>query len=312
MKDAFGILCMKRKVIRMAGSTHVVSLPNDWLKAQHLGKGDDVDLSIQGGMLRIRPNHHTEHVLEADISQLTPFLADRFMARSYQKGYDTIKLTFDHPDILQAVRRKVPELLGYYVTNITDHSCVIQSMRITDLDFETALKRAFLTVREMAYLCRVGYDSADFETLKTVRIRDFNVNKFCYFGLRCINRGVAREEIGKTLLYYHVERLEDAGDELKKLAEELARAPPDHPVLKDLLAYIYEFVDLVCRFFYSPTREDAVRSLEIYGKIVACIDANIKQSDEHTLRFFFTIKSLARILYHYPTMRLDTLPESKK
>ena len=47
-----------------------------------------------------------------DVSRLTPRLADRFMARSYQKGYDKITVKYNDPETAIAIQNKVKELLG--------------------------------------------------------------------------------------------------------------------------------------------------------------------------------------------------------
>lgn len=297
---------MKRKIIQVAESTYVVSLPKHWVQEHDLSKGDEINVKVSDNTLEIRAENGKPFELDVDVSALTPFLADRFMARAYQKGYDVIKLHFDHPDILQAVRRKVPELKGFEVTKITHNSCVIQSITTTDLDFKTSLKRAFDTVAEMSAMCKEGYETEDKNLLKTIEFRDLNVNKFCYFALRCLNKKQHDVGLGQSMLYYHVERLEDLGDEFKFLSRALLDVKPGEKIVLKLLELTQKLLQITIKFFYEPSREGAVDTIKIYKEIKNTIDKNLSK-DEAVLRTYFVFQTISRILYHYPTMRLDTI-----
>ena len=56
--------------------------------------------------------------IAVDVSGLAPRLADRFMARAYQKGYDKITLKFDDPELMLAIKNKIPELMGFEILDI--------------------------------------------------------------------------------------------------------------------------------------------------------------------------------------------------
>lgn len=298
---------MRRKVIQIAESTYVVSLPKGWVRDHKLHKGDEVEIAARDGKLEISPITVKEMNLDVDVSAMTPFLADRFMARAYQKGYDNITLHFDHPDILQAVRSKVPELKGFEVTKVTHDSCLIQCITTTDLNFQTSLRRAFDIVLDMASMCREGYDSQNKNLLKTIAYRDINVNKYTYFGMRCLNKKQHDEGIGQSMLYYHVERLEDLGDEFKFLSQALLEIPPKNALTDKLLLLTEKLLKEAIKFFYEPTREGAVSTIKLYKDINSLIDKNLINVKEPVIKSYFIFKTIARILYHYPTMRLDTI-----
>src|SRR3989338_8169015 len=99
---------MKRKVIQIANSTQLVSLPRKWTQKYGVKKGDEIEVEEDGDRLLIKtesiPNSRE---IEVDVGGLTPRLADRFIARAYQKGYDLITVKYDKPELAIAIQEKV-------------------------------------------------------------------------------------------------------------------------------------------------------------------------------------------------------------
>jgi len=82
---------MKRKIIKQGVNTLTLSLPSDWTKRLNLKPGDEVEVEERGTALNISTEGTPQiEEISVDVSGLLPRLADRFMARSYQKGYDKI------------------------------------------------------------------------------------------------------------------------------------------------------------------------------------------------------------------------------
>jgi len=44
---------MRRKVIQIAGSTKIISLPNKWCKEFNINKGDEINVNIDGGTIHV-------------------------------------------------------------------------------------------------------------------------------------------------------------------------------------------------------------------------------------------------------------------
>ena len=84
---------MKRKVIQIANSTQLISLPRKWSQKYGVKKGDELEVEDDGSRIIISTEKAQElGNIEVDISG-----ADRdfllFLIRSlYIKGYDEIKL----------------------------------------------------------------------------------------------------------------------------------------------------------------------------------------------------------------------------
>lgn len=245
--------------------------------------------------------------IEVDVSGLTPRLADRFMARAYQKGYDKIIVKYDKPDIAIAIQEKVNELLGFEIMEQTKDTIVISSIsQKLNIDFDSSLRRAFLIVLDMADTCSEAYKKGDKKTLENLYHKDFDVNKFCYFCLRFINKGF-HGEFGTYILYYLIEVLEDAGDEYKYLAAHLAKVKTKKKSLIDVLSKVNELTKLGYDFFYKPDKDKAIKSINLYNQIRAEIQKLLSTPDQAEAASLNSMYTIARIMYHFPTMRLDTL-----
>ena len=299
---------MKRKVIQIANSTQLISLPRKWTLKYGVKKGDELDIEEDGYKLLIT----TESVpqtkdIEVDVSGLTPRLADRFMARAYQKGYDTITLKYDKPELAIAIQEKVKELLGFEVMEHSKDTLIIKSISPKlDIDFDSSLRRAFLIVIDMADTCLEAFTKGDNKTLENLYHKDFDVNKFCYFCLRFINKGFSGG-FGTYILYYLIESLEDIGDEYKALAKHLAKIKTRKKNLINIISKINELTKIGYEFFYKPEKEKAVRSITFYNEVREEIKNLLTTKDINEAAALSSLNLIARIAYHFPTMRLDTL-----
>jgi len=303
-----GVVKVKRKVIQIANSTQLISLPRKWSLKYNIKKGDELDLEEDGDKIIIRTETTpTVREITVDVSGLTPRLADRFIARSYQKGYDTIVVKYDQPELAIAIQNKVTELLGFEIMERTKDTMLIKSIsQKIDMDFDTTLRRAFLIVLDMANTCLESFSKGDKKTLENLHYKDFDLNKFCYFCLRTINKGL-HSGFGTYILYYLIESLEDVGDEYKALAKYLAKIDAKKKNLIKMISKVNELTKMGYEFYYKPEKSKAVSSITLYNGIKEEIRNLLTTKDINEAAALNSLDLIARIVYHYPTMRLDTL-----
>jgi len=301
---------VKRKVIQIANSTQLISLPRKWSQKYGVKKGDEIEVEEDGDRLLITTESTpTTKDIEVDVSGLTPRLADRFIARAYQKGYDSITVNYDKAELAIAVQEKVKELLGFEVMEQSKNMIVIKSISAKlDIDFDSSLRRAFLIVIDMADTCLEAFEKSDNKTLENLYLKDFDVNKFCYFCLRFINKGF-QGGFGTYILYYLIESLEDVGDEYKALAKHLAKVKIKKNNLIKIISKVNEITKISYEFFYKPEKEKAVRSIALCNEVREEIKNLLSTKDVNEAAALNSLEFIARIVYHYPTMRLDTLKE---
>lgn len=302
---------MRRKVIQIADSTQLISLPRKWALQRGIKKGDELDITEKGNSLIIDTESKPQIMEKTiDVSGLTPRLTDRFLARAYQKGYDKITFHFENEDQMMAIHQKIPELLGFEIMHHTKNKCTVQSVASSlQIDFDSSLRKAFRIILEMADISLEAYIKGDKEALENVENRDYDVNKFTYFCLRAINKRKTHEGGDATLLYYLIESLEDLGDEYKRLAKCLAKLKKNVPCFVDALRKLIEINKQAYTFFYKPDKKTAVSILALRKEIEKFIEKKLTTKNLNEIKALLSMRSMVTILYHFPTMRLDTIKE---
>jgi phosphate uptake regulator len=302
---------MKRRVIQIANSTQLISLPRKWSQKYNIQKGDELEVEEEGDQLLIKTEGQSSvKEIMVDVSGLTPRLADRFMARAYQKGYDMITIKYNSPELSLAIQNKVKELIGFEVMDQTKNTIVVKSItQKLNIEFDPSLRRAFLILLDMADSCLEAFSEGDKKALKNLHYKDLDLNKFCYFCLRCIRKG-HHGSFGHYILYYLIENMEDAGDEYKALAQHLEKI--DSKKKKELIktiSKVNELAKLSYDFFYKPEKRKVIDSVTLYDEIQEMIRNALSTKDVNEASALNSLSIISRIMYHYPTMRLDTLED---
>ncbi len=301
---------MKRKLVKQGLRALTLTIPSSWIEKNNLKPGDEVDLiEVDDSLTISTEKKQPSKEISVDISGLLPRLADRFMARAYQKGYDKIKVRFDEPELMLAIKNKVPELMGFEILNVGKKEIDIQVISTQlDLDFDTILRRAFLILMEMSKTCHDAWKNEDKKSLENIFHQDFDVNRFLYFCLRYLNKSQKMMSFGRSILYYQIESLEDLGDELKELGRQLAKIRVDKDIL-NILDKMNEMFRISYEFFYAPEKSKAVKAFKLNRDISSLINEVIITKNKDAVKAIISIEFSNRIIYHLTTMRLDTLKE---
>jgi len=82
---------MKRKVIQIANSTQLVSLPRKWALEQGIKKGDEINVSIIGNALLINTDRDssTKKEIDLDVTDVDRTTLINVIRALYRKGYNT-------------------------------------------------------------------------------------------------------------------------------------------------------------------------------------------------------------------------------
>ena len=121
---------LKRKVIQLAGKTLVVSLPTKWAKMNGVIKGDEIEVTEDGSVIKISKEsstHLSKNSVDLDISGKKE-MAKRMVASLYKAGVDEIRITYETPEEIQKVEEVMQETcMGYEIrtfpkTNIPCHA----------------------------------------------------------------------------------------------------------------------------------------------------------------------------------------------
>ncbi|MDO8480305.1 MAG: phosphate uptake regulator PhoU [Nanoarchaeota archaeon] len=308
---------MTRKVIKHGPSTLITSLPSSWVKRLGIRKGDDLYCREEGNQIVLSPMS-TEHAQEItiDVRNLDPYLVDRFLARSYQKGYDMITLTHENLAVLDIIHKKIRELIGFEVMEQTDKICVIQSIADKiNLDFDASLRKVFLMIKSMLEELSRAYAAKDSEKLANLYLHDLEVNRLAYYCLRCLNKEQLKESVPryeKRLLYYLCETLEDLGDRAKAIAKSLSASKAVNKKMETLLGLLQEQYASAYNYFYKPGVEAANASLRQSRAIKSYVNEMLSTKlDSTELSALLLAGQAEHIISHIVTMRLDYIQEAR-
>ncbi len=246
---------MKRKIISLARSTNVITLPNKWCEKNCLRKGDEVDISENGDSIVVSPLKIRKKIV-IDISDKQPMIR-RILGSAYKTGYDEMSISYSsHDELLIAQEVIQQEFIGFEVVSVEKDKKVITARLVSEPDddnFSQMLRRMMLMIKDVADEIAGSYHVQ--KDLKRVAEMDKEVNKLADFCRRSINRNsllqISDSVKHNPPLYFIVEQLENIGDEYRDLALLMAENPLKDENIYSLISDVSSFFEMFYNLFYS-------------------------------------------------------------
>ncbi len=267
---------MKRKVIQIAGSTQLVSLPRAWALAHGIKKGDELEVDPQGNKVIISADKSASafKTTEIDVTPVVPVL-QRVLHALYKKGYDEVIVKYSAPETLQTVQHMLHnEIIGYEIVEQKADSCIIRAVAGgVDKEFDPILRRTFLLLKSMLEGIVEAIDKGDASRIPTLRAMESSNNKYTGFCRRLINKGGYGDYSKTALTYTLVEELEKIADECKYLCDYLSSSKNNikkvNKKIKILYKDLFELFNGCYELYYTPDIKKTVAFLGKRKDIVA-------------------------------------------
>ena len=225
---------IKRKVIQIANSTQLISLPRKWALKYDIKKGDELEVEEDGNKIFISTESVQESGnIEVDITGLD---RDSFMFLIrilYVRGYDEIKLIFNNPivhhyrlgkkvKVISAIHAEVNRLTGIEVIQQRENFCILKILSESSIkDFDLILRRIFLLISDASNDLIKGAGKGDKYLVESMEEKHNTITKFMSSALRLLNK-VGHPNHKNTSLYYHIiESLDNVNDILKESARDI-------------------------------------------------------------------------------------------
>ena len=256
---------MKRKVIQIANSTQLVSLPRKWSQKYNIQKGDELDVEEQGDKIIVG----TEKTLEAgnveiDITGLDRTSTLYCILALYKIGYDEITIKFEEPfthhyrvnekkKVISVLHEIANRLSGFEIIQQKENFCVIKQMsEPSKKEFEVALRRVFLLLIDASKDLLDAAKNKDMVLADTIEEKHDTVMTFTSYCLRLLNK-VGYDNYKKTIILYHiVSNLDKIVDVLKYSARDLiAFRFTLNKESKKILEDIDKSISMYYDFFYK-------------------------------------------------------------
>ncbi len=243
---------MKRKVIQIAESTQLISLPRKWCLENNIKKGAELNVEPQGQKITVSCGPET--VIERAEIKLKDYgvLAPRMIYALYKKGADEVKIHFDAPEDIQIVQNALRnETVGYEVVEQDSKSCLIKNVSGHIEGFDNMLRRTFLLLVTMAEECNTSLKNKDPASLKNLLILEESNNRFTTLCRRYLNKYGAPEGQKPGPLYRILEELENIADEYKYLFKALSVTKKEDFKVDKKILDMFETVHKMIREFYE-------------------------------------------------------------
>jgi len=243
---------MKRKVIQIAGSTQLVSLPREWCKSNNVKKGQEIEVLEDGNRVIIIAS--TEPVVEKtelEISELGDMTA-RCIHALYKKGIDELRLTFNDASKIKIVQDAIgKEAVGFEILEQGENHCTIKYVSGNLEEFDSVLRRTFLLLLTMTNQAYELLRDGKFEALQNTAFLEEANNRFTTICRRYLNKTGKTFE-GKTgPMYYIVEELEKVADQYKYLCQHFHRLKGKNIRLNKSVVKLFSVTNDMLRDFYE-------------------------------------------------------------
>lgn len=243
---------MRRKVIQIAESTQLISLPRKWCLANKIQKGDELDVVVQGKKIVVScgPDNTIERaeIRIKDFGQLAP----RVIQTLYKKGIDEIKISFDNPGELKLVQKALKNAtVGYEIVDQNAKGCMVKNISSNIMGFDAMIRRTFLLLLSMAEECASSLKNKDIDSLTNLITLEESNNKFTTVCRRYMNKAETSSEYKLGPLYYMIENLEKIADEYKYLIKSLTNNNIKKSSITPKLAAHYEHITGLLRLLYE-------------------------------------------------------------
>lgn len=211
---------MKRKVIQIAGSTQLISLPRKWALAHNVKKGAELEVQEDGNKVVVSvDNVPVLEKMEFNISGCQTMVT-RIVGALYRKGVDELKLIYDDPDLLkEADEALTKDTVGFEMLEQGNNYCVIKYVAGNIEEFDSILRRIFLLLNNMTDETTEAFKTNQYSRLSNLVFLEESNNRFTTICKRYLNKnkGSLHKQVGP--LYHVVEELEKIADQYKYICQ---------------------------------------------------------------------------------------------
>ena len=270
-----GGVSIKRKVIQIANSTQLVSLPRKWSQKYGVKKGDEVEVEEQDNKIVININKGVElKSKEIDVTGLDRTTILYYIQNLYRAGYDEIKVIYNNPvtthfrlsknvNVITVLHNEVNRLIGYEIIQQKENFCIIKDISNSSVqEFDTVFRRIFLLLKDASSELFKGAMDMDIKLIETLEEKHDSITKFISYCLRLLNKYGHPNYKQTTIIYHILASLDKLVDVLKYAARDLLKFKHKlNSYTIHLLGLITVSINLYSDFFF---KFDLKQATEIY------------------------------------------------
>lgn len=192
-----------RKIIKFGNSSHIVSLPKNWLEKNHLNKGDVIYFSENGNnelilSPQVKEISKEQKEISIDTTNKDIDSINREIISAYIRDYNIIKIHgADLKKKAEAVRNCLHGLVALEIMEQTKDIVIAKDfLNISNTSLRDLIRKLDIIVRAMmadTKLC-VKEDHSD-----SIINRDLDVNRLTFLTFRVIKKALKDPEVAKAI-----------------------------------------------------------------------------------------------------------------
>ncbi|MBI2576170.1 AbrB/MazE/SpoVT family DNA-binding domain-containing protein [Candidatus Woesearchaeota archaeon] len=309
---------MKRKVIQIADSTQLVSLPRKWAVEHGVKKGDEVEVKEEGNKIVICTEHGKEFgKVEVDITGLDRDSLMFLIRCLYIKGFDEIHVRFSKAltrhhkigkdvTVISSIHQEVNRMNGVEIIQQKEDYCLIKDISEgTIKEFDTVLRRIFLLLVDASHDLLAGITDGKVYLLESINEKHDTITKFVAFNLRLLNKYGYSESTKTTSLYHTVCSLDEIIDTLKYVGRYIVdnRVHPSKETIA-LMGSIHETINLFHDLFYSYDHKKVEQISRNRTEVLERIKSVSKKLSQHDIFILTNMEQILEIIIHLVVTRM--------
>ncbi len=206
---------MKRKIIKQANQAYTITLPIQWIRENKLDEKSELDLEIKEKTLMISTKNITSgEKTKIDITGFSAKNIYRCLNALYARGVDEVELTAED----EIAKFTLDSLMGYAIIEQKSSKIIIKDISgINYSNIDEIFKRVFQMILALYDSAILDIFKENKETLQGLKNRDLEINKFCLYLQRAINKMLYSNHVNGRILFTYSFELEKLGDEIKRL-----------------------------------------------------------------------------------------------
>jgi phosphate uptake regulator len=289
---------MRRKVIKLGGTTAVVSLPAKWVKKFELKAGDEIEVQEAGNDLVLSAEKMAGGgKVVLDISGLNKGAAARYIQAAYIRGYDEVEVRRGELP-LDFVQNVAQRLIGFEVVEEKEGKVLIKDFGgFGETNIRMILRRCFLLILSMAEDGLEATKKNDRSSLAEIKHRDYIVNRFVYFSLRMLNRGLYEDFRKIPTLFSSIVLLENLGDYYANLCGDISQTNKKMSTdILDLWRDVNKTTRSVYEVFFKFDKSKTMRTLEDKFAIRERVEKMIESAKSiHEIKVLYWLRKVAEM-----------------
>ena len=212
---------MKRRIIQIAESTVLVSLPSKWVKKHNLKKGDEVEVKERGTQIIIETdNKDITKKLQIDATTINERALRYTLGAALKLGFTEIEIKYDSKEQLETVNDILKNLyVGFASMEQKSNKITLKKIsKDLEEEFNPSFRRAFLVTISLSDSVLDCIKKSEFNSLLELINLEKTNNQLTNFCERMLNDGIY-EHSKTTFLYTILWNLEKIADEYKYLCK---------------------------------------------------------------------------------------------